>query len=118
MKIFLACPVRNADVSDREAQAAQVRRLESQGHQVHWPPRDTDQNDTVGLRICQDNRRAIEEADTVYVIWDGKSQGVMFDLGVAFALRKPIHTVDGHMPLQTTGKSLQNMIFAWEENVD
>jgi nucleoside 2-deoxyribosyltransferase len=118
MKIFLACPVRNADINDRLAQEKQVMLLESQGHQVHWPPRDTDQDDTVGLRICQDNRWAIEEADAIYVIWDGKSQGVMFDLGVAFALRKPIHTVEGHMPPRTTGKSLQNMIFAWEENAD
>jgi len=118
MKIFLACPVRNADTHDREAQEIQVKFLESRGHNVHWPPRDTDQNDSTGLRICQDNRRAIEEADAVYVIWDGKSQGVMFDLGVAFALRKPIHTVEGHMPLPTTSKSLQNMIFAWEENAD
>ena len=49
------------------------------------------------------------------MIWDGKSQGVMFDLGVAFALKKPIQTIEGCMPAPTAGKSLQNMIFAWEE---
>jgi nucleoside 2-deoxyribosyltransferase len=114
MKIFLACPVRNANINDRSVQEKHVTLLESQGHEVHWPPRDTDQNDTVGLRICQDNRRAIEAADAVYVIWDGESQGVLFDLGVAFALRKPIQTVEGCMPAPTVGKSLQNMILAWE----
>jgi nucleoside 2-deoxyribosyltransferase len=115
MKIFLACPVRNINDEFREAMEIQVKLLESQGHQVHWPPRDTDQHDPVGMRIFKDNRKAIEEADAVYVIWDGKSQGVLFDLGIAFALRKPIHTVKGYMPAPTHGKSIQNVVYAWEE---
>lgn len=115
MKIFLACPVRGINNEYRQGIEAQVKFLESQGHVVHYPPRDTNQQDPTGFQICFDNRKAIETADVVYVIWDGKSQGVLFDLGIAFALRKPIRTAIGYMPAVTNGKSFQNMIFAWEE---
>ena len=30
--------------------------LEKAGHKVHWPPRDVDQNDPTGLRICSEQR--------------------------------------------------------------
>ena len=115
MKIFLACPVRGISEEYRDGIETQVKFLESQGHQVHYPPRDTNQSDTSGLQICSDNRKAIEEAEAVYVIWDGKSQGVLFDLGIAFALRKPVTPIVGYMPRMTSGKSFQNMIFAWQE---
>ena len=114
MKIFLACPVRNISDEYRESIERLVAQLEAEGHQVHYPLRDTDQQ-AFELQICSDNRQAIENADVVYVIWDGKSQGVLFDLGMAFALRKPVHAVIGYMPKATNGKSFQNMIFEWEE---
>lgn len=108
MRVFLICPVRNADPA---ATAGIVARLEADGHEVHWPPRDTDQADDIGLRICRDNMTAIEGADEVAVVWDGQSQGCLFDLGVAFALRKKIRLFD--LPPPTAGKSFQNMIRAW-----
>lgn len=42
------------------------------------------------LQLCEYNRSIIEWADSVYVIWDGRSVGTVFDFGMAFALRKPI----------------------------
>lgn len=108
MKSFLICPVRGVDPA---TQSAIVAGLEAQGFKVHWPPRDTNQNDGVGLRICRDNKAAIEAADVVHVMWDGKSQGCLFDLGVAFALGKKVHPVS--LPAPTEGKSFQNMILAW-----
>lgn len=111
MKSFLICPVRGVKP---EAQADTVAALEAQGFEVHWPPRDTDQNDEVGLRICRDNMRAIAAADVVHVIWDGKSQGCLFDLGVAFALGKKIEPII--IPALSDGKSFQNMIAAWAIN--
>jgi hypothetical protein len=105
---FLICPVRGHDPAKF---AETVARLEAAGFDVHWPPRDTDQDDPVGLRICRDNRAAIAAADIVHVIWDGKSQGGLFDLGMAFALGKPIAAVD--VPAESEGKSFQNMMRAW-----
>ena len=116
MKIFFACPVRYISEDYFQNILSQVFALEDEGHRVYFPHHHTNQDDPTGLRICKDNRQAIKDADVVYVIWDGLSQGVMFDLGIAFALRKPIRTITGYMPPMTNGKSFQNMIFDWEEN--
>lgn len=108
MKTFLICPVRGVDPA---ASRAYVERLEGAGYTVHWPHRDTDQSDPVGLRICTDNRDAIMESDCVHVVWDGKSQGCLFDLGMAFAMGKPVIPLD--LPPPSEGKSFQNMIQVW-----
>ena len=108
MKTFLICPVRGHDPTKWESFVDELKRRE---WEVYWPPRDTDQDDLTGLRICRDNREAIREADAVHVIWDGKSQGVLFDLGMAFALGKKVVVIA--LPEATEGKSFQNMVRAW-----
>ena len=108
MKTFLICPVRGVKPNTYKSL---VDQLEDQGYTVHWPPRDTDQDDDTGLRICQDNRAAMEDADVVHIVWDGQSQGCLFDLGMAFALRKPVCLLS--LPVRTDGKSFQNMIYEW-----
>jgi nucleoside 2-deoxyribosyltransferase len=107
---FLIAPVRGL-LHDEFAKI--VHDLQDQGWRVHWPARDTDQSDTVGLRICEENRAAIEAADCVHIIWDGKSQGCLFDLGMAFALRKPLHVIE--VPPATSDKSFQNVMRALDE---
>lgn len=107
-RTFLICPVRGKDPATH---AAIVADLELEGYTVHFPPRDTDQDDDTGLRICRNNAAAIAAAHVVHVIWDGKSQGCLFDLGVAFALDKTIIPIE--LPEATEGKSFQNMIRAW-----
>jgi len=47
MKIFLICSVRDATDEEKIEQEEYIKRLERAGHGVHWPPRDTDQNDPV-----------------------------------------------------------------------
>lgn len=106
-KVFLIAPVRDVPP---EAWAPYVATLELSGAQVHWPARDTNQSDDTGLRICRDNLAAIAAADEVHMIWDGKSQGCLFDLGMAFALDKKVVPV--WLPDPTEGKSFQNMIRA------
>lgn len=108
-RAFLICPVRGH--SSKET-ARIVQQLEGEGWQVHWPHRDTDQDDPTGYKICQQNHQAIKDADTVFVIWDGDSQGCLFDLGMAFALGKPIKVLA--LPNPTEGKSFQNMMRRWE----
>jgi len=109
MRSFLICPVRGKSPSET---AGIVDGLEMAGYEVHWPHRDTNQNDPIGLRICTDNRAAIEAADVVHIVWDGQSQGCLFDLGMAFAMNKKIEVIE--MPGATDGKSFQNMARAWE----
>jgi hypothetical protein len=56
--------------------------------------------------------KAIKEADAVAIFWDGKSQGSLFDMGMAFAMKKSIVIVS--IPEPTEHKSFQNMIMEWK----
>lgn len=108
MKTFLICPVRGVDQSYAESI---VESLEALGYRAHYPARDTNQDDETGLRICKDNWRAIQEADVVHCIWDGDSQGCLFDAGMAFAAGGKIIPVS--LPPRTPHKSFQNMLEAY-----
>jgi len=91
LKIFLISPVANADLDDesREEQkriAVYVASLEAKGHQVHWPIRDTKQEDpTGGYMICYTNSQAMLDADEIHLWYNETSGGSKFDMGVAFA---------------------------------
>lgn len=113
-KVFLACPVRNIEDSYRDGIIAQIDHLEKKGYEVYCPIRDTNQG-VLSLEICKQNKAAIKNCDLFYVIWDGKSQGVLFDLGIAFALGKKVRGVVGYLPAQTYHKSFQNLIYQLEE---
>lgn len=106
---YLACPVRGHDADEY---GRYVQQLEGDGWMVHWPPRDTFQADTE-LGICIQNKYAVQLADRVFVVWDGKSEGVLFDLGMALAFNKPITVLS--LPPETPTKSFQNMIRQWEK---
>ena len=109
-KAFLICPVRGHSPEETEEV---VNDLEAKGYDVHWPHRDTNQDDTAGLDICKQNRNAINQADCVFIVWDGKSTGSLFDLGMAFAMKKTLHIIK--LPELTEGKSFQNMMWLWEK---
>lgn len=110
MKIFLICPVRNVSKKEAARIKEYVKDLEDEGHVVHWPQRDTDQNDPVGLRICRDNCTAIKEADAVHVWYNKDSQGSIFDLGMAFALDKRIALANRESVQRTPHKSFRNVL--------
>lgn len=107
MKAFLICPVRG---HEEEEFQSYVDELEEVGFVVHFPPRDTDQVDPTGTgyTICQANRAAIEAADVVFIVWNGESQGSIFDLGMAFAMGKRV--IPLFLPELTAHKSFQNML--------
>ncbi len=42
------------------------------------------------LELCEYNRDLIKWADKIYLIWDGRSVGAIFDFGMLFALEKPL----------------------------
>ena len=89
MKIFIICPVRIITEEQKEEIEEYVEKLESEGHEVHNPPRDVDQSDPVGYDICSAHRKAMMESDRVDIFWDSESTGSHFDLGQAFALGVP-----------------------------
>ena len=115
MKIFLICPVRGVTEEEKETIKKYVSNFESAGHNVYWPFRDTDQNDEIGYRICSDNRRHISEADEIHIWWNGKSEGSVFDFGMAFMLLlfmpdKSIVLANPEMVQDTPHKSFANVL--------
>jgi len=113
MKIFLICPVTIATDLQKEKMNKYIEGLESLGHNVYYPARDTDQNDSIGYRICLDNAQAIYESDEVHIFWDKNSKGSLFDLGVAFAYDKRLVLVNPEDIEPNDGKSFENMICYW-----
>lgn len=58
----------------------------------------------------------MSKADVVHFVWDGISQGCLFDLGMAFAMQKKIIVIS--VPDLTDGKSFQNMVTEWAGQTD
>ena len=62
--------------------------LEKAGHEVRLPTFDGGARTEYDL--MSQNRALIEWADTICILWDGRSIGTWGDICMAFALRKPI----------------------------
>jgi len=113
MKIFIICTVRRASEEYKKELEDYAAILESEGHEVHLPHRDTNQNATGG-EICRQNATAIYNSDRVDIFYNELSQGTHFDMGVAFAFGKRIKIVkNGEM---TSDKSFSRMLVEWESN--
>ena len=113
----MVCSVRNATWEQKATAEYYVKTLEARGYKVHWPPRDTDQNDPVGLRICSDNRAAIKNADEVHIMWDPNSQGSLFDIGMAFALEKKVILANPDAVQPTQNKSFNNVLLTLDKGL-
>ena len=114
MNIFIICPVRNATDEQKKLVADYIKKKENEGNTVYYPARDTDQTDPIGFAICDENFKGMRDADEVHIFWDEKSSGSLFDLGMAFALRKPLKGINEVWP--TAGKSFQYMIIWWSNH--
>ena len=85
--IFLISPVQRITSEERKRLAGYVQTLEASGARVHWPIRNTEQDDpTGGYRICRENCHAIISADEVHIWYNETSGGSKFDMGVLFVL--------------------------------
>ncbi|MCD6471005.1 hypothetical protein J7K86_00520 [bacterium] len=117
-KIFLICPVRKIDKETLKKISAYVKKLEKKGFEVHWPLRDTKQDDpTGGLQICLTNSQALVAADEVHIWYDPHSQGSVFDLGVYFGAlacgkKKKFVLANANDVKATKGKSFTNVILS------
>lgn len=121
MKIFLICSVREATDEEKAAQLKYVEKLEAEGHEVYWPTRDNEHQNTdrVGLEICKKNAGKMLESNQVHIWYSKTSEGSRFDLGMAFLI---FVTTDPDSPVfvlanpeavkKTPHKSLENVILA------
>lgn len=90
-KVFFISPVRNVSGEIYERNSDYVAKLERDDILVHWPIRDTKQDDpSGGYEICKTNFRAILEADEIHVWYDETSSGSKFDMGGVFMLTQMI----------------------------
>lgn len=90
MKYYAICPVRHATPDQLKLMLDVVEGVREEGHKVHFPPTDVDQNCPTGLSICEAHLKAMVECDSVLLFYDETSGGSKFDLGMAYALNKPI----------------------------
>jgi len=116
-KVFLICPVRKMTEDEKEGLENYVKTLENSGIVVHWPFRDTKQEDPLkGVNIIKDNIKAIRKCDEVHIWWKSESTGSKFDLGVALALNKPIVLANEVIPDDSLPKSFEHVLVALAEN--
>jgi len=113
-RVFVICSVRGASEEYRRKLEEYVNDLEEGGYRVHLPHRDTEQ-EARGLDICIQNKEAIVNADEVHIFYNSKSQGTHFDMGVAFALDKPVVIVENEE--YGSGKSYPRMLEEWAGNI-
>jgi nucleoside 2-deoxyribosyltransferase len=107
--IFVICPVRGLNPNEKQVIEDHVKAMEEKGYSVHLPFRDTNQCDlTGGWNICNQNKKAMQDADEVHIYWNPNSTGSLFDLGMAFMADKPIYLIN-------TVKSFDIFIHHWSQ---
>jgi len=93
MRIHIICPVRGVTDKQQWEIDNYCDNLEKEGHVVHNPKYAVNQSDPTGYNICQGHYSSMVLADRVDIFWISESKGSHFDLGMAFALRKPLKLV-------------------------
>lgn len=111
-KAFIICTIRGASEEYLNNLENYATHLEAVGYQVHLPHKHTNQK-AKGFDICSQNKEAISNCDEVHVFYNSKSQGTHFDLGMAFAMNKPIVIVENE-EIIGEGKSFPRMLEEWK----
>ncbi len=115
--IYIICSVRSVGTTESTRLDEYVLKLEAEGHNVHYPPRDVEQRCNTGMTIVDAHGKAMRKCDEVHILWNVNSQGSHFDLGMAYALGKPIIAID-KMCGDECGKSYWKVIKKLEERND
>jgi nucleoside 2-deoxyribosyltransferase len=103
-KAHLICPVRNVTGEQQREIDDYCKGLEAQGYIVHNPIYAVNQDDETGFNICKGHLESMRESDIIHIFWDVNSKGSHFDLGMVFALDKPVVLVKNYQP-DNEGKS-------------
>lgn len=117
-KIFMICPVRILDSGLDVYLKSYKKGLEAMGCKVHYPPDDTNQEDPIGLNICNENKNAIINADEVRIYYDPGSKGSTFDLGMTFMIEKPLYIINADEMLDDLGDDFSKFLFRYAYNAD
>lgn len=145
-RIFVICPVRPPKMGffkkvfqkilnlfgaadpwtkTQNAIRAYVEKLEADGHDVYWPPRNNpgQKTDKIGISICKYNRKKMFWADEIHIWYDKSSAGSLFDAGMFFAFVhvgefKKFVVINRDDVMPTPGKSFENVILALEKEYD
>ena len=105
MKAYLICSVRNLSPEEKEAIDKAIAPLREK-YDLYVPYEE--EQDIDGHLICERNKEAVMEADVVFVWWNPKSEGSVFDFGMCYALGKNFVVLN---PIERTPhKSFSNVL--------
>ena len=113
----MICPVRGVSDEEKIFLDRYVKDLESKGYQVHYPPRDVNQNDSDGINIMLSHREAMKKSDEAHIYWNGKSQGSYVDFGMFFIMKyfnRRLKLVLANKIERTPHKSFENVLLDLE----
>ena len=116
-KIFLICPVRNATEEQRKWIENFVSEKCNEGYTIHAPHLHTRQKDLFGgYAICVQNAEAVASSEEIDIYYDQSSTGSVFDLGVAYALYKPLKVLNKEKIEFNENDSIDNLVKTWPFN--
>ncbi len=116
-KIFLVCPVRNATEEQKKWIESFVREKNEEGYSIHAPHLHTVQTDLFGgYAICRQNAEAVASSQEIDIYYDQSSTGSVFDLGVAYALHKPLKLLNKEAIVFNDSDLIDSIIKTWPYN--
>jgi hypothetical protein len=115
--IYLIHPVANQTKEEKQFLDDYVSRIESNGKKVHYPSRDVDQNDPIGLRICSEHRDAMKEVKAAHWFYNPTSRGSVFDMGMAYMAKKELLVVNPN-DVKEEQNFMLNFIRSYALNMD
>ncbi len=118
-KIFLICPVRNATDEQKKWIEDFVNDKYTEGYIVHAPHLHTVQTDLFdGYAICKQNAEAAASSQEVDIYYDQSSDGSVFDLGVAYALHKPLRLLNIDKIKFNDADLIDSIVESWPFNLN
>lgn len=102
---YLICPVRK--LTDAERKEIDLKIVDLRKEYNLYIPYEQKQ-DCDGKEICERNRKAVVEADIIFVWWNSTSEGSIFDFGMFYALSKPVVVINKIQ--RTDHKSYSNVL--------
>ena len=116
-KIFLICPVRIATPEQIKWIEDFTKEKQDEGYIIHAPHLHTVQIDLFGgYAICRQNAEAVATSKEIDIYYDQLSMGSSFDLGVAYALHKPLRLLNKDEIIFNNEDLIDEIIQTWPYN--
>ena len=104
-KAYLICPVRKLTDEERVIIDGSIAGIKAEFN-LYIPYEQ--KQDCDGKEICERNRKALIDAEMVFVWWNPTSEGSIFDFGMLYALDKPVRVINDIV--RTPQKSYSNVL--------